>query len=68
MAKRAKVKLYKAKNGEFSWRVRAPNGKIVSIPGETFTTELGAKEAFPIAVAHMIDAYARLVEEQRKNG
>lgn len=31
-----KVEIYKEANGEWSWRRKAPNGKIVSIAGESF--------------------------------
>lgn len=68
MAKRAKVTLYKAENKEFSWRVRAPNGEIIAIPGETFKTKDAARTSFGVAVKHMVAAYTRLVEEKNKNG
>lgn len=33
---RDRVEMYRATNGEYSWRRIAPNGQVVSVPGETF--------------------------------
>lgn len=42
----AKLEVYKAKNGETGWRVRASNKLIVAVGGETFKRPSGARQSF----------------------
>lgn len=37
-----KIQLYKAENGQYSWRIVASNGKIIAIAGEQFKGKLYA--------------------------
>jgi len=37
MAKQDKAEVYRAANGEWSWRLKAANGRIICTPGEQFT-------------------------------
>jgi uncharacterized protein YegP (UPF0339 family) len=38
MARRRAARLtrYRAKNGEWGWRIRAANGRIIAVAGETY--------------------------------
>ncbi len=43
--KKATFEVYKDKGGEFRWRLRAGNGKILAVPEDAYKTLAAAKEA-----------------------
>ncbi len=45
MAKIPKFQVYKGEDGQFYWRLRALNGRVVSTGGESYTTVGKAREA-----------------------
>lgn len=40
----AKFEIFKDKKGEFRWRLRAVNGKIIADSGEGYTTKTNCKK------------------------
>jgi len=62
--KRAKVEFYEAKNGEWSWRLKAPNGEIIAVPGETFVTAKNAERSFTNLIKYTIEALSRHLEKE----
>lgn len=46
-----RIQIYVAKNGEFSWRLRAANGHIVLTPNETFVSVSNAKRSVALVIA-----------------
>ncbi len=61
--KRAKVEFYKNIRGMWSWRLKAPNGKIIAVPGEDFSDKAKAKRNFGCVVVYSAKARTRLMEE-----
>lgn len=53
--------IYKAANGEWAWRIRASNGQIVAIGGETFVTKSGAETAFMTALRNTLVLASEIV-------
>ena len=40
-----KTKIFQGENGDWYWRLRAKNGRIIAIGGEGFKTKWGATRA-----------------------
>jgi uncharacterized protein YegP (UPF0339 family) len=53
------VEFFEDEAGEWRWRVRSGNGKIVAIPGEGFGSKAAAVKAFRQAVVVMVSALDR---------
>lgn len=44
-AQRAKFEVFKARNKQWSWRLRGRNGRIMAVSGETLTRRADARRA-----------------------
>jgi uncharacterized protein YegP (UPF0339 family) len=53
------VEFFEDEAGEWRWRVKSGNGRIVAIPGEGFATRAAAVKAFNHAVIVMVSAQDR---------
>lgn len=50
------IRAYKAKNGQYAWRLRGRNGRILVTPGETYKTKAGVRRAILTAIHAMLTA------------
>jgi uncharacterized protein YegP (UPF0339 family) len=51
-----KIELYCARNGEWRWRLVAPNGRIVADSAEGYETKPGARRSIANLVKYMSEA------------
>lgn len=56
MARKARFQVFRDDAGEWRWRLRAANGRIVSTSGESFLTWWGARRAARTAKQTMASA------------
>lgn len=64
-----KIEIYKDSRGEWRWRLRSRNGKIVADCGEGYKTKSSVKKAvirFVEAKLSWLDAFVRLEAEEKK--
>lgn len=47
---------YRAKNGQYAWRLRSRNGRILVTPGETYKTKAGVRRAIAVALHALLTA------------
>jgi uncharacterized protein YegP (UPF0339 family) len=56
MNKKATLDIYRTGNGEWRWRVKHGNGKIVAASSEGFSGKSGAKRNFKRALVAIAEA------------
>ena len=54
----SKIETYKDKRGEYRWRLRAGNSKIIAVSGEGFKT----KRICSNSVANVIDSFRNVLK------
>lgn len=59
--KRPKIQIYKDKKGEYRWRLKAINGKIIADSGEGYKRKRNAR----IAIDRVVVAFNRCVIEEK---
>jgi len=66
MNKRAKVEFYKNKRNLWSWRLKAPNGRIIAVPGEDFNNKVDAVSNFHMVANYSSEAQIRFFNKTKE--
>ena len=57
--KKLRAEIYPDRGGRYRWRLRASNGQVVAVSGESFASKSNAKRAFKKLIGRPIEGENR---------
>lgn len=66
MEKRPKIEIYKDEKGEYRWRLKAPNGRIIADSAEGYKTKTGCMLAVENLQIYSVKAFVIDLTKKKK--